>query len=258
MKQKNAFLAVPYLLFVSGCVVSQPDDANVSFSEPSVMTSETSGPSSEPVSSERSSAVSSTQAKTSEITSEVPKKVTIAAHTLKDNNPPININSMGQIIDEDTWNSFRYGGTSVFNGNYNYTYHAYSGGYETYEAFTKNGYYMRTFSGKSYYEREGGSKFYTYMSTKEGYLRQETTFDLQSKYTSRIVNEIYVHMFDFSEYFYDDYDGTYRYYGSGFSAAAKFQDGYLTYLYYILGMNFFEIDATFDTTIDIPESYYYE
>ena len=133
---------------------------------------------------------------------------------------------MGQIVDEDTWNSFRYGGAFVFNGNYNYTYHACSGGYETYDAFTKNGYFMRIFPGKFYYERKNGSRFYTYMSTKEEYLRQETTFDLQRKYTSRIVNEIYVHMFDFSDYFYDDHDGTNRYYGSGFAAAAKFHGGF--------------------------------
>lgn len=54
------------------------------------------------------------------------------------------------------------------------------------------------------------------------------------------------------------HSGTYRYYGSGFTAAARFRGGYLTYLYYLLGMNMFEIKATFNTTIDISKSYYYE
>jgi len=187
-----------------------------------------------------------------------PKKVNVSAHTLSDSNPPINVSSKGQVMNENSWDSFRNASSSKFNGNYNYTYRAYSGGYLTTEAFTKNGYYLQSISGSLYYERKSGNTFYSYASTNEGYLRSETTLDIQSKYTYRIQNEIYVHMFDFSNYEYDDFDGTYRYYGNGFTAAAKFQGGYLTYLYYILGINFFEIKSSFETTIDIPASYYYE
>lgn len=187
-----------------------------------------------------------------------PKKITVAAHTLKDSNPPINVNALGQKVNETTWESFRNASSSKFNGNYNYTYNAYAGGFQTIEAFTKNGYYMQSIGGKLYYERKNGSTFYAYSSTNEGYLRSETTLDIQSKYTYRIQQEIYVHMFDFSNYEYDSFDGCYRYYAQGFTAAAKFQGGYLTYLYYIMGMNFFEIKASFETTIDIPASYYYE
>lgn len=188
---------------------------------------------------------------------QTPKKTIVKAHTLKDTNFPSGVFSQGQVVTEDTWESFRNASSSKFNNNYNFTYTAFSGGYLISEKFTKNGYYLSSSAGTLYYERKSGSTFYNYVSTSEGYLRQETTLDIQSKYTSRIQNEIYTHMFDFENYEYDSYDGTYRYYGSGFTAAARFQGGYLTYLYYILGMNLFEIKASFETTIDIPESYYY-
>ena len=187
-----------------------------------------------------------------------PTKVAVAAHTLRDTNPPININLKGEIVSEDTWNSFRYAPESKFNGNYNYTYRAYSGGVETIEAFTKNGYYTRSSAGELYHERKSGNTFYQYISTKEGYLRQETTLDLQSKYTYRIKQEIYTHMFDFKDYEYYEDEGTYYYRTFDFGCSARFQGGYLTYLQYAIGMNFFEIKATFETTIDIPASYYYK
>lgn len=188
-----------------------------------------------------------------------PTKVTIAAHTLKDKNPPIDVNSIGEVVSEETWDSFKYGSADTFKNNYNYTYSAYSGGYQTIEAFTKNGYYMMSSVGRLYYERKSGSTFYQYISTSEGYLRQETTLDIQSKYVYRLQQEIYVHMFEFEDYEYDeDYDGMYRYFGPGFTSNVKFQNGYLTYLFYILGSNIFEIKLSFETTIDIPEYYYYK
>ena len=187
-----------------------------------------------------------------------PTKVIVAKHTLKDSNPPITIGGKGQKVSEDTWNSFRNAADSKFKGNYNYTYTAYSGGYLTQEKFTKNGYYMQSSAGRLYYERKSGNTFYNYISAKEGYLRQETTLNLESKYIGRIQNEIYTHMFDFSNYEYDDYDGTYRYITTGFGSNVKFQNGYLTELYYALGANIFRIEYSFETTIDIPESYYYK
>ena len=65
-------------------------------------------------------------------------------------------------------------------------------------------------------------------------------------------------MFDFDNYEYNDYDGSYSYIDYGFGATAMFQGGYLTQLTYALGGNIFRIDTSFETTIDIPESYYYK
>ena len=197
---------------------------------------------------------------TSTNTSSGPTKVKVAAHTLKDSNPPIDIDSKGQIVSEATWNSFRNASDSKFDNNYNFTYTAYAGGNLTTQCFTKNGYYVNSIGGRLYYERKSGSTFYHYVSTSEGYLRQEETLDIKSKYIGVIQHEIYVHMFDFSNYEYNDYDGCYRYNTAAFSTAVKFQGGYLTYIFYLLfeGMNRFQIDLSYQTTIDIPESYYYQ
>ena len=186
------------------------------------------------------------------------QKVTVDAHTLSDTNPPINVDAKGQVVTESTWNSFRSAPDSFFNNNYNYTYTAYSGGSYTIENFTKNGYYVQSSAGRLYYERKSGSTFYQYISTSSGYLREETTLDLPSKYTYRIAHEIYVHMHDFSNYEYDDYSGLYQYLGSGFGYNVKFIGGYLVYLYTSIDGNLFIIDSTFETTIDIPQSYYYK
>lgn len=247
MKIKNLLLLASVMMLIAGCgsksvTPSTTEESSETVSE----SSETSE------STEESSSSSETTTDTG------PKKVTVAAHTLKDTNPPINVNSPGEQVTKSVWDSFRYGGEAKFKGNYNYTYWSYSGGYETIEAFTKNGYYMKSIAGKLYYERKSGSTFYTYISQSDGYLRQETTLDLQSKYTSRIVNEIYVHMFDYENYEFQEYDGTYRYIDYGFGCGVKFQGGYLTYLFYSVGGSLFEIRATFETTIDIPKSYYYE
>ena len=82
-----------------------------------------------------------------------PKKVTVAAHTLKDSNPPINVNSKGQQVSKNTWDEFRYGAASKFSGNYNFTYNAYSTT-TTLEKYTKNGYYVKTNYGELLYERK--------------------------------------------------------------------------------------------------------
>ena len=188
-----------------------------------------------------------------------PKKITVAAHTLRDNNPPIDVDSIGEEVSESTWNYFRNASQSYFEDNYNYTYVAYSGGSFTVEAFTKNGYYVQSSAGRLYYERKSGSTFYQYSQTSGGYQRSTTTLDLANKCSYRIHHEIYVHMFEFENYFYDeDFEGLYRYLGNGFTSNVRFQDGYLTYLYYVVGSNTFEIRLSFETTIDIPESYYYQ
>jgi len=193
-----------------------------------------------------------------------PEKVIVAKHTLKDTNPPFDSDNDGERVSESTWNAFRSASQSEFKKNYNYTYEAYSGGTYTLEYFTKNGYYVSTSAGTLYYERKNstGNTFYEYISTKDGYLRQETSLDLESKYTYRIHHEIYVHMFDYNEYEYmDGLGGVYTYNESGvFSSQIKFQNGYLSSLTYILysTMSKFEIKLAFKTEIEIPKSYYYK
>lgn len=189
-----------------------------------------------------------------------PTKVTVAAHTLKDANPPIDVTLKGEQVSETTWNSFKYGAQSKFNGNYNFTYTAYSYGVYTVKKFTKNGYHMQSSSGELYYERKNatGNTFYQYIASGYEWLRQETTLDLQNEYTSLIAHEIYVdHMDEYSNYEYDDTDGIYWYRTTSFAKAAKFQGGYLTYLHYGQTGVFFDIDLSFETEIKIPESYYY-
>lgn len=184
-----------------------------------------------------------------------PVKKIVAAHTLSDSNPPINVSSKGQQVSEDTWNSYRYAADSKYYANYNFTYTTSTAGNQY---FTKNGYFIDSFAGKIYYERTSGNKFYTYTSAKEGWLRSETTLDLNTKIVDVIKQEIYVHMFDFKDYEYNSSTGMYQNKEGIFVSKVKFQGGYLTYLYYQLYAYTFEIGKTFQTTITIPESYYYE
>ena len=265
MKFAKVLLLTSIAFFSTSCIFrrnTSVSSSNISsiISQPSSSSeSKTESSSSQKSSSSSSSSESSKSlsASSSSSTSSGPTKVTVPAHTLEDSDPPIDVDSMGDVITEDTWNSFRYGDASKYLGNYNYTYRAYSGGVETIEAFTKDGYFTRTNYGKLYYERKSGSTFYQYISTNSGYLRDETTLDIENKYTSRIISELYVHMFDFSDYEYDEYDGSYTYRTTAFGSTLKFQNGYLTFLYYAIGYSFFEIKLSFETTIDIPESYYF-
>ena len=186
-----------------------------------------------------------------------PTKITVDAHTLSDSNPPINVSSKGQQVTKDKWDETRDGGQNGFNGNYNYTYATNSGSIT--EKFTKNGYYVSSISGELYYERKSDSTFYSYTSTNEGWKRAETTLDLWDKYTYRISHEVYVHMFDFEDYTYNSNDGMYHNTStSAITNKIKFQGGYLTYLYYSIGGMYFEIKLSFQTTINIPKSYYYQ
>ena len=193
-----------------------------------------------------------------------PGKVIVPAHTLNDNNPPITIGGKGDIVSEATWNSFKNGAQSKFSGHYNYTYTV------TYRSpisrttykFTKNGYYFEsTLSGAFYYERKGssGNTFYKYSSTNSEWLREEETFDLENEYTYRIWHAIYVdHLDEYSNYEYDESDGLYSYSTSGFAKFVKFQNGYITYLSFGTTSATFVLDASFDTEIEIPKSYYYK
>ena len=193
-----------------------------------------------------------------------PTKVTVAAHTLSDSNPPVTDDDDGEEVSETTWNSFLYGSNSAFVNNYNYTYTAYYGGDYQMEFFTRNGYCIKSYLNGTYssiyYERKSGSTFYVYTSTKEGYLRSETTLDLQSKYTGRFISEINSnHMFAYSNYTFNGY--YYQYITSAFAANVEFKKGYLTYMYYLLSGSprySFEISHMFETTIEIPKSYYYK
>ena len=191
---------------------------------------------------------------------DTPVKVTIPEHTLTDDDEaPITVGGDGEVVSKETWDSFRSASTSFFNGYYNYTYTAYSGGVYTQEYFTQNGYCTKSAGTTMIYERKSGNTFYTYFSANN-YQRGQTTLDLQSKYTYRIQHEIYVHMFDYENYEFNSYDGTYNYISSNFNTTVKFQDGYLTYLYYFLHspMTRFEIKEAFNTSISVPESFYYE
>ena len=253
MKNKRNLLTLITLLLVVGCATAKPSsNENSSENNSEINFSSETNPSSEEESSSKSEASSTSSSQSG------PQKVAVAAHKLADTDSPIDPESMGQVVTESTWNSFRNASSSKFNGNYNYTYTAYSGGSYTVEKFTKNGYYMMSSSGRLYYERKSGNTFYNYISVSDGYLRQETTLNIQEKYTYRIQHEISIHMFDFENYEYNDYDGTYSYLTTGFGANVKFQGGYLTHLSYTVGMNTFRIDASFETTIDIPASYYYK
>lgn len=209
-------------------------------------------------SSTSSSSSSTSTTGTSSSTGSTPSgKTIVPAHTLKDSNPPIDVNSKGQQVSEETWNSFRYASSSKFNGNYNYTYRSWNlGGEVLKEEFTKDGYHVKSIGGELFYERKSGNTFYNYAERSDGYIRTETSLNLQDKYTDRIKQEIYVHMYDFSNYKYDSDDGVYRYLDYSFGYGAKFQGGYLTYLFASISGNFYEISMSFETTIDIPQSYY--
>lgn len=245
MKIKNLLILLAATFVVAGCNSNNATGDNGS-SKPS------SGESSKP--SEGGSGNKEDQKENN-----TPSKVTVNAHTLKDSNPPINVNSKGEKVSESVWESFRTGDSSIFNNNYNYTYTATTLGSRTIEKFTKNGYYMESSSGKLYYEKISSNNFYQYISTNEGWLRQKTSLDLKSKYTSRLVNEVYTHMFDQENYEYDFLDdGAYWYLSTAFGASVKFQNGYLTELHYSVGTATFEINASFETTIEIPKSYYYK
>ena len=253
MKFKHTFILATMTFLVSGCALlpfGNKANNNSSTSQNSLSNTNTE-------TSTNTGTTTNTGIPSSTSGSSGPTKVTVPAHTLSDTNPPIDVDSDGQEVSASTWNSFRNGSQSKFNGNYNYTYRAYSGGNLTVEKYTKNGYYASSTSGTLRYERKSGTTFYQYISVSDGYLRQETTLDLQTKYTYRIWHEISVHMFDMVEYEYY-IDGTYVSNKYGYTSQVKFQGGYLTLLRYILDGNVFEIYVSFETTIDIPQSYYYQ
>lgn len=185
-------------------------------------------------------------------------KISVPAHTLSDSNPSINVNAKGRQVTQTEWNNFKNGSASYYSNHYNFTYKAYALGNYTVEKFTKNGYYMQSNVGTLYYERKSGNTFYQYISTSEGYERIETSLNIQDKYTSRILNELYVHLDNYSDYEYDEDDGIYRYQTTSFSKQVKFVGQYLTYLHFGQTGVFYDIEASFETTIDIPASYYYK
>lgn len=242
MNIKKILFLSSIIFLVSGCTMANDSSNSVNGSSSTNSISESND--------------SSSNTNLSSTTSNSSNKTTVPAHTLSDSNPPINEHTPGQQVSESTWNSFKNGSSSKFINNYNFTYKAYSGGALQMQYFTKNGYYIQSSSGRLYYERKSGSTFYQYIDVSDGWLRQETTLDIQSKYTSIFVNELYVHMFDYSLYTYDDDMECYTYITSGFGSTIKFQGGYLSYLMYGNGVNVFEIYASFETTIDIPKSYY--
>ncbi len=66
-------------------------------------------------------------------------------------------------------------------------------------------------------------------------------------------------MFDFESYEYIEEVGYYFYSTSSFGCIVEFKNGYLTGLRYEMGSTgIFNIRDAFETTIDIPKSYYYQ
>ena len=190
-------------------------------------------------------------------------KVTVAAHTLSDSNPPVNMSVLGNTVTQTVWNKYQNRLASAFDNNYNYTYRTWStaSGQETErEQFTKNGYYLKSAGGQLYYERKSGNTFYQYIQKSDGYQRIETTLDLKSKYTYRWEHECYVHMFDKSEYEFDSDLGMYMHvdFETGLMYQVEFHGEYITRLYWSFSGVSFEIAASFSTTINIPKSYYYK
>lgn len=190
-----------------------------------------------------------------------PTKVTVNAHTLSDSNPPIDINSIGQNVNKSTWNSFKHASASMFTNHYNYTYRYFVGGQVTYESFTKNGYELSNNTGTYYYERIN-NELYTYSRVSDGLKRIPSSYDFIAHRSEVLANEVYTHMFDYENYTYygedDGLDGVFLYNTTAFSTEVKFQGGYLTHLRYTLNspMSTYEIQLAFETTIDIPKSYY--
>lgn len=255
--QKFALIGINAFLLTSCALLRFPTKGSSSSKENSSSNSNTSSNTS---SNSGSGSVISTGASSIASSSSGETKIKVAAHTLSDSNPPINVNSKGQTVSESTFESFRNASNSKFYGNYNYTYSYNSGGNPTTIKFTKNGYYMENLYGKEIYERKSESTFYTYLKDDDGYLREETTFDIQSEYVYWIQHEIYTHVFSYGNYAYNTTSGIYVYDYENFVSKVKFQGGYLTYIYYQLktyGWTF-EINASFQTTINIPESYYYQ
>lgn len=248
MKTQNILLLLLSAIFVCGCTSNQASSKDATSEEKSFQSS--------------SSSSHSSSSSTSQST-----KVTVAAHTLKDTNPPVDIyEAEGQQVSESTWNSFLNGAKSKFNGHYNYKYTAYysASNYQQ-RFFTKNGYAINSLTGSTYsamyYERKGssGNTFYQYISVSDGYLRQETSFNLTDTFTSLFVEHINDnHMFAQNLYSWNESNECYIYQiSSTASSMVKFQGGYLTNLTYRVDGMMFSIDTMFDTTIDIPKSYYY-
>ena len=150
-----------------------------------------------------------------------------------------------------------------FNNHFNYSYTAFhaANNYQQH-FFTKNGYGYEALQGGTfsnfYYERKSGSTFYQYTNVSDGWLREETTYNLQNTYTSRFADEVRLHMFEFSNYTWNEDFEVYQYNGGTFTSTVQFKKGYLASLVYVLGTQTFRIDSMFDTTIEIPKSYYYQ
>ena len=239
MRNKNILLLIASTLFVVGCASNKPSNSGGGSSGGGGSGGGGGGGNTDPV------------------------KVTVAAHTLSDSNPPINVNSIGQNVSKSTWNSFKGASASKFTGHYNYTYRYYVGGQVTYESFTKNGYELSNSTGTYYYEKIDNNLYY-YNRTSSGYERTASSYDFISHRSDVLAQEVYVHMFEYENYTYygedDGMDGVFIYNTSAFSTEVKFQGGYLTHLRYTLNspLTTYEIQLSFETTISIPKSYYYK
>ena len=243
-KFKNILLIFTSALLVSGCNVNE-DSSN------------------EKKSDATTSSTTSTTSTPSGSTSSGKTKVTFPAHTISDSNPPIDSSTTGQQVSESTWNSFKNGSASKFSGYYNFRYTAYisASSYQQ-QFFTKNGYAYKSLQGSTYtsmyYERVG-TTLYEYADVSDGWLRKPSSLNLTNTFTSRILDELNVHMFAYSNYSWDSLNEWYFYNGGSFTSAIQFQGGYLSHLVYtISGGITYKIESMFETSIDFPASYIYQ
>lgn len=248
MKLRNALLILTSATFVCGCTPNQSSSNNSNSS--SNTSSGTSGTSQTDTGSSGTTSGST--------------KVTVAAHTLSDSNPPIDIFTPGQHVDKNTWNSFKNGSASKFANHYNFTYTAfYSASNYQMRFYTKDGYAFKTLTNdvysRQFYERKSGNTYYQYVDVDDGVLRQVSTDStIASKYTELYLSEIYVHMFEYEEYTYREDNEDFFYDGGTFTSVVQFQGGYLSYLFYQTSGITFTLNNSFNTTIEIPKSYYYQ
>ena len=248
MKLRNALLILTSAAFVCGCTPNQSSSSNSS------NTSNTSS---------GASGTSQTDTGSSGTTSGS-TKVTVAAHTLTDSNPPIDSFTPGQHVSESTWNSFKNGSASKFSNHYNYTYTVfYSASNYQMKFFTKDGYALKTLTNGSYhsqyYERKSGNAFYQYLDVSDGWQRVDATgFNHTTELTNVYLHEMYVHVFEYENYHYNEEGEYFIYDGGTFTSTVQFQGGYLSYLFYQTGGVSYTLSSAFATEINIPKSYYYQ
>ena len=261
MKIKNILLLVSVAFLTSGCGLIRGVSSSVNSSSKMDTSSETS--SSQSNSSSNPSSDSSSSSSSSE---EESNSVPVAPHTLSDSNPPV-VAGPGQEISSSKWESFMNASQSAFASHYNYTYtYRYSNAPTSIyvQKFTQNGYMIQNPNQNPIYYENAKGFCYSYINLGSGYVRSQSSEDIQSRRTYALHHEVQIHMKDMSNYdFIEDDDpndefhyGYYNYVGVGFGYQIKFQGNYITWMHAYIDGNDFEISAVFETIINIPASHF--